>query len=165
MHVFTDTRVPIDARSALAEDLRSWLPARRVLSLATEAAGLVTQDPAFRTMRFEQCSAPMMLTLLGYCYATNRFSSEDVEEAVANEDVLRHSLGFSDAHAIRRFRRAYRPWILQCLIYILTEAKAESAERAKESFATVCSGACEDIVGWSSRRIQLAILMDAAEAD
>jgi len=162
MRALTDTRVPIEATPTLPEDLRSWLPAHRVLALATEAAGLVTQDPAFRNMPFEQCSAPMVLTLLGYCYATNRLSSEDVEQAAGNEDVLRHTLGFPDAHVIQRFRRAYRPWILQCLIYILTKAMAEPA---KNGFATVCSGTREDIVGWSSRKIQLAILMDTAAAD
>ena len=162
MRAVTNRIVPIEAPSALPEDLRSWLPADSVLALATEAADRITQGPAFPKARFEQFDASMMLTLLGYCYATNRLSSEDVEEAAANEDVVHDTLGFPDAQIIRRFRRAYRPWMLQCLIYILTKAVTEPAEMSR---APGRSGTSADIVGWSSRKIQRATLMDVADAD
>ena len=162
MRAVTNRIVPIEAPSALPEDLRSWLPADSVLALATEAADRITQGPAFPKARFEQFDASMMLALVGYCYATNRLSSEDVGEVASNEGVIRGALGFPDAQSIRKFRRAYRPWMLQCLIYILTAAVTEPAEMG---LVPVRSGTSADIVGWSSRKIQRATLMDVADAD
>src|SRR4051812_23437740 len=119
----------------LPADLRSRLPERRLLDLALEAVEVVvSQDPAFQGRRFEHFSSTMMLTLLAYCYATDSFGSEDVAWAAGNEGppkyICRQSL--PDAQAIRRFRRAYRPWVMQCLVYLLNRAIAE--QPARKSF-------------------------------
>jgi hypothetical protein len=97
--------VSVEAASAgqLPADLRSWLPASRLLALATAAVEVVTEDPAFRNRCFERFSAPMMLALLSYCYATNSFGSDDVEWEVLNDALLNHYCGspLPDAPAIR----------------------------------------------------------------
>jgi hypothetical protein len=105
----------------------------------------------------------MMLGLLGYCYATNSCSSKDIEWDILNDPLLNHFCGsaFPDAQAIRRFRRAYRPWILQCLVCLLKKAMAEQAEKGGASRDNTCT----DVVDWASRKIQMAILMDASAAD
>jgi hypothetical protein len=164
MSILTHAMDSVEAPSmgALPADLRSWVSAGRLLALATEAAGVVTRDPAFCSLRFEKFGTPMMLSLLGYCYATNSFGSEDVEWAVLNDVLLKHFCGsLPDAPAIRRFRRSYRPWILQCLVCLLKKAVVEQAEKSD----AVSTGTGAEMVNWASRKIQLAILMDAAAAD
>jgi hypothetical protein len=157
--------VSVDSPSPreLPADLRQWLPAGRLLALANEAAGVVAKDALFRHPQFETFSAPLLLGLLSYCYATNSFGSNDIEWEVLNDVLLNRFCGSSlpDAPAIRRFRRAYRPWILQCLICLLEKAIAEPAEQSR----AVPADNCAALVDWASRRIQLAILMDVSAAD
>jgi hypothetical protein len=118
---------------------------------------------AFRHPDFEKFSAPRLLGLLGYCYATNSFGSEDIEWEVLNDVLLKHFCGslHPDAQVIRRFRRAYRPWLLQCLVCVAKNAVLEQAEASGADY----TGTSADLVNWASRKIQLAILMDASAAD
>jgi hypothetical protein len=163
------TNTMISAETLLVEempaDLRSWLSAPRVLELAIDAAEAVTQGTAFRDGCFENFSVPTMLTLLGFCYATDSVASEDVERALSNKTVLRHIRGacVRNAVGIRRFRRAHRPLLLQCLVHLLTQAKAEQA--GEKTFEPAGSETSAEIEVWAARKIELAILMDAAAAD
>jgi transposase len=150
----------------LPADLRAWLPEGRLLEVALEAVEVVTsQDAALRGKRFEQFSPAMMLTLLTYCYSTDSFGSEDVQWAAINETTPRYicRLSIPDAQAIRRFRRAYRSWVVKCLVYVLNRAVAE--QPTQESFDTMYAETFLDAEAWARRKIDLAILMDTAAAD
>jgi hypothetical protein len=150
----------------LPADLRSWLPERRLLELTLEAVEVVSlQGESFGGKRFEQFSPTMMLTLLTYCYATDSFGSGDVEWAATNETTPRYicRLSLPDANAIRRFRRAYRASVMQCLMYVLNGAIAERP--ASDSFEAIYAETFVDADAWARRKIDLAILMDTAASD
>src|SRR5580765_6217894 len=76
------------------------------------------QDRRFR--------AQMMLTLLGFCYASGLYSSRDIEWATR----LDRTIGYICAHqfpdwlAIRRFRRQNRQLLKQCLMVVLERSRA-----------------------------------------
>jgi hypothetical protein len=66
----------------------------------------------------------VMLSLLTYCYACGRYSSEEIERAIEREPVLRYlSAGLRPASAqIRGFRRRHRRALTRCLGQVLALA-------------------------------------------
>ena len=97
----------------------------------------------------------MLLALLTFCYAAGIYSSEDVEWDCRNNFAVgclcanRHP----DQDSIRRFRRANRPWIEECLARVYDRAcGAEPAdEDAGRKFARA--------------KLGLAVMIDTAMSD
>jgi hypothetical protein len=155
----TTTANTLGPLKELPADLTALLADRRIIQLALEAVGFVAlRDPGFSRQSCDAFRPEMLLTLLTYCYATSTFGSDDVEWAVEHERATRYICRRSrpDAFAVRRFRRANRPRIEQCLVHVLTRALAE---RFGETWVT------EDAFGWARRKVELAILMDTAASD
>ena len=130
------------------------------------------RNPNLGTRRFDGFTPQMMLTLLTYGYATDLHSSDDIEWASRSDATVRYICARThpDWQTIRRFRRANRQWIEQCLVlvYMLNQAIARRLARTGDYSALAVLRHAEtyaDALGWARRKVELAITMDAAVTD
>ena len=104
-----------------------------------------------------------MLTLLTYCYAEEIYDSETIEWAASNDPTVRYICAgiLPSWQEIRRFRKANRQSIEQCLVHVATQAMARryfgGADQPVEP-----DEACAQVLCWAQRRVELAIMMDTA---
>ena len=165
--------VPVAAASRRAmefpDDLRAWFAAEDVLVLALAAVGEV--DPARFGARGEfgrdpRCSAPMLCTLLTYCYALGRYASEEIEGAVGHDPVLRYLCAnqYPTWQVLRRFRRVHRPLLSACLARLIRRTWTEhglippALDGADDAMAMRAVGVAEEL-------LERAVLADMMAAD
>ena len=65
----------------------------------------------------------MMLTLLGFCYASGIYGSDQIERAIRHHPTVRYICArtYPDQESIRQFRRENRALVEHCLTYILKQ--------------------------------------------
>jgi hypothetical protein len=139
----------------LPEDLRQVVGERRLIELALEAAQVVSEGlPHPERIAGGQPGPGMLLTLLTYCYAAGIYASEDVEWACESDSGARYICAnvCPDQETIRRFRRANRPWVEACIVWVCSKAFHEAKTNA-------------DFTAVVRQRIELAIMMDTATCD
>jgi hypothetical protein len=96
----------------------------------------------------------MLLTLLTYCYAAGIYGSEDIEWACEHDVTVRYICAntLPTQDNIRRFRRANRPWVEACLVWVYGKACAAEATSP-------------DLAPFIRQKLELAIMVDTATAD
>jgi transposase len=74
-----------------------------------------------------------LLALLAYCYAVGILSSQDIEQAMEEDQLFRLlcSDEFPNWHVIRRFRRLNRETLRQCLEQIAAAALSASMDSGR----------------------------------
>jgi len=137
------------------KDLRRAVGERRLVELALEAAQVTGEDlPRPKGTAANQPNPQLFLTLLTYCYASGIYGSEEIEWASQNDVCVHYICGstFPEAHFLRRFRRANRPWIEACLARVWCKACPVT-----ETCPCPATGA--------RQIIERAIMVDTATAD
>lgn len=124
---------PQAGTAALPDDLREWMSDDRLVRLAFEAvAELDPQQMPRRDFVHAGRAFPVavMLTLLTYCYASGRFGSQEIEEALASDPLLRYLCAGDEppSTAIRRFRRVYRGPLSVCLLRVFLAAALQPCD-------------------------------------
>lgn len=155
----------------LPSDLYTLMGERTLISLALQAVDAVaTRLPRWENDTDSNASPRMLLTLLTYSYAAGTYASEDVEWACQHREGARYITGNVrlDEDTLRHFRRANRPWIEECLAWVLERV----CERMPHLVATDESRETEPgnptepaFLQHARRRVELATLMDMALAD
>ena len=112
----------------------------------------------------------MLLTLLTYSYAAGSQASEDIEWDCQHDPATRFvtSNTFIARDTLRAFRRAHRRWIEACLAWVLegvSEKKGMINRRNQPGILQPEARAESPYLTRAKRRLELAILMDAAMAD
>ena len=165
------TGTTLELARELPNDLRAWLGERQLMDLALEAVQTVTlEQPTFGGQRGEQLSSQMMLTLLTYCYATDTYGSEDVEWSAENEFAPGYICAHTrpDWQTVRRFRKANRARIEECLVQVLNRAVTRrfTDVGVEDPWSRLVEvDLLAETTEWARRKIQLAILMDTAASD
>src|SRR5688572_7354490 len=106
-------------------DLRQRVGTPRLLRWAIEAPQNVDADLAEQLKPgIGEFRPQMLLSLLSFCYGAGCYSSEDIEQAIANDRSVRYICArtYPDAKALRRFRRTYRSPLHQSVAYVLRRA-------------------------------------------
>jgi hypothetical protein len=114
-------------------DVRRWPASRELVQLALDAVQTLDWSNANLISRSTRRYRPqMMVTLLGYCYATGIYGSEQIEQAIRQNETVRYicARDYPDWAAIRQFRRENRLVLEQCLAYVLKQAWARSQDLA-----------------------------------
>ncbi len=127
---------PLD-KSAWPSDLRGWIPENQLIRLALEAVQVVD----WRYVRTESSllpagQAPMLMTVLVYCYASGVFRSREIEQLAQTDNAVRYLCAYRalDWNTVRLFRRQHARELTLCLAAVLETAWAwklselESAE-------------------------------------
>lgn len=151
-------------------DLRQWVEECQLIQLVLEAVQQTLPDGTQAVADVAAPNARMLLTLLTYCYAADVLASEDVEWAAQNDPAVRYIGGSSppDTNRLRRFRRANRALLEACLTKVLTEVltanrdEPVAAPRWGDRPGAVNNPAT---AAWVRRKLELAVMMDAAAAD
>lgn len=108
------------------EDLRTWISEQELAQFVDDAVQQVrVEESAMDRSR----AWDVLLGIVTYFYATGRYPSEEIEDSLWHSSRLEHvhPLVFGNAPAatvIRRFRRANRGAIEQCLAEVLRLASA-----------------------------------------
>lgn len=153
------------------DDLRSAVGERRLIELALEAVQIVGEElPRQVRALQDQPSPKMMLTLLTYCYAAEIYGSEDIEWACRHDAAVRYVCGNDapDQESLRRFRRANRPWIEACLIWVHSKSEAATSPATETEVlprASLNPRADADLAVLVHRKLELAMLIDTAAND
>jgi hypothetical protein len=152
----------------LPDNLRSWLGERALLELALDAVQMLAmRSPSFCTGCAEGLSPPMMATLLTYCYAAGIYDTEQIEWATSSEPTVKYICAreYPRSQTIRKFRKANRQWIEQCLMYVLIQALVRRlAVPADEPLGAPWLNVemCVKARDWARRKLELAVMMDTA---
>ena len=159
------------AAAELPTDLRDWVGEWGLIGLALDAVQAEAPGArwAVETVPENLC-APMMLTLLTYCYAAGIYASEDVEAACDHNAQVRYICArqYPSGATIRHFRRANRPLVERCLTRTLTEAlKRQTAEAGRRGQSNWQPEALEAarIRELAEYKLQTAVLMDISADD
>lgn len=149
----------------LPSDLHTLLGERVLITLTLQAVDAVAERlPRWQGDPDGDASPRMLLTLLTYCYAAGTYASEDVEWACRRCEGARYICGNAtpDLDMLRHFRRANRPWIEECLAWVLKRAW----EQLHPAFGSAPGHRLESTCLDQARgRVRLATLMDMALAD
>lgn len=155
----------------LPADLRQRTGERALIKLALAAVETVSvRLPRWSGTAEGRFSPQMLLTLLTYCYAAGVYGSEDIEWDCRNDAAARYICANAcpDSDTIRRFRRANRPWIEECLAWMYGEVCGVPS--AEMSLEPVRVADCQrephpELASFVQRKLQLAILIDTAMCD
>jgi hypothetical protein len=144
-------------------DLRQRVGASNLLRWCLEAP-LVIQNETGLLSRDSVCGfrPPMMLTLLGFCYASGYYGSDDIVRAIATDRTVRYICArtYPDARAIRRFRRFCRGALDQALHYVLRQATIEMMGSNDLSPELE-----QQVLSTTQEKIELAVTMDRHVAE
>jgi hypothetical protein len=139
----------------LPEDLRRVVGERRLIEFALEASLSVGEAlPRPEKLLEGQPGSQTLLTLLTYCYAAGIYGSEEIEWACEHDSSARYICAktWPDQDTLRCFRRANRPWVEACLLWVYAKACPTQA-------------ATTDVPAFICRKVELAIVVDTATAD
>jgi hypothetical protein len=140
---------------AYPDDLRSTVGERRLIELALEAVQIVGEElPRPVRALQDQPSPKMLLTLLTYCYASGILGSDDIEWACGDDAAARYICAntLPGQDTIRRFRRANRPWVEACLLWVYGKA-------------CLADETSTELAGFVRQKLELAVLMDTAACE
>ena len=136
-------------------DLRPHVGEHRLIELALEGAQIVGERlPRPEGIAEDQPSPRLLLTLLTYCYAAAIYGSEDIEWACDKDPSVHYLCAKTppEQEDIRRFRRANRPSIEACLVWIYGQAcPAKDPGHSLADFVR--------------QKLELAIMMDTASCE
>ncbi len=155
----------------LPSDLYTLMGERTLISLALQAVDAVAARlPRWLESPDSRLSPRMLLTLLTYSYAAGTYASEDIEWACQRQGGARYIAGNAqpDQDSIRHFRRANRPWIEECLAWLLERVCQQMPHLAPaEGNQDIEPGNGPELpfLKHARRRVELATLMDMALAD
>jgi len=153
------------------ESLTTWFSERQLLSIVLDAVQTVEIPPANAVAGDGRGLRPkMMLTLLTYCYAANRMSSEEVVRSLNENHTVRYICAhhFPKWNEIRLFRRHHRDDLRRCLIQVYQQswaARLDDGQAIFEScewFENVLRAEVECLV---DRKLEQAILLDWANLE
>jgi len=157
-------------RNATAE-LAAASGGQRLLHLALDA--VQTADAAelrWASVQWAPLSAPMLLTLLTYCYARGLYDSRDIVAAAAYDPTIRYLCKGTRLRweTLRGFRRKHRALLLHCLGWVLKQAwklkldegktRSRSHDWFENQFATF-------IAREALARLEVAASLDSAAVD
>jgi hypothetical protein len=155
----------------LPSNLSTLIGERALFALARQAVDAVdARLPRWQRDPGGDAGPRTLLALLTYCYAAGTYASEDIEWACRHEEAARYVGGnmCPDQDRLRRFRRANRPWIEQCLAWVLERVR----EQLHPTVGPLESRGAEPgnssdlaFLQLARRRVTLATLMDSALAD
>jgi hypothetical protein len=176
------TTLTDDAHESFPYDLSAWLERQHLMCLALRTAAEVGTSH-FGADDFirdgERFRPQMLLALLSYSYATGRFASSLIEQAVREDEPTRYLAANSllDGELLRRFRRRHRSALRDCLhnlIRIVWETRQHlmSGPFRADTASTVVPGSMplngrlmRDLVCEVERRIDRAVQFDSMEMD
>lgn len=150
----------------VSEDLSRLLGARTLVRLVLEAVQTVEwDDPNTAPRGIPGCRPQMMLTLLTYCYAAGYYGSQDIEWATQHDKTVRYICArtFPDWRAIRRFRRANREAVRNCLVRVFREVwalRCAEAGQDPEVGARIELDLARRIESTVQERLELAVILD-----
>ena len=159
------------ASDGFPESLTTWFSERQLLSIVLDAVQTVEIPPANAVAGDGRGLRPkMMLTLLTYCYAANRMSSEEVVRSLNENLTVRYICAhhFPKWNEIRLFRRHHRDDLRRCLIQVYQQswaARLDDGQATFEScewFENVLRAEVERLV---DRKLEQAILLDWANLE
>ena len=170
------------AFTGLPSDLSLWLDKTSLVSLVLEA---VQEQPwtglteRFKEADGEEYRPQMLATLLTYCYATSLSESQQIEENMGVDSVIRYLCAGDRPgwQMLIRFRRACRPLLERALARVLERAwDLRMAQLAKlpedrSSYMSVSLGRFggqlprPDFAKLAERRVQAAVLLDSVDRD
>ena len=169
----TDMQMTLDQTLEIREATRrlAGLGGRRLLHLALDAVQTLDETelraaaPGLAPYRPQ-----MLLTLLTWCYASGTYSSRDIVWAMRRDPTVRYLCAGTrpDWPTLRRFRRAHRLWLEQCLAWVLKQAWALKLEDGEATFHGLDwfeNRLAVDAAAEARTRLDLAALMDAAESE
>ena len=111
-------------RSATAE-LATASRGQRLLLLALDAVQTADSTKLrSASAAIAPVSAPMLLTLLTYCYARGLYDSRDIVAAAVYDPIVRYVCKGTRLNweMLRGFRRKHRSLLLHCLGWVLKQA-------------------------------------------
>lgn len=144
-------------------DLRQRVGGGNLLRWALEAPQAVEGAPAEMLRAcFGDFRPQMMLTLLSFAYASSYYGSEDIERAIESDRTFRYICAriYPDAKAMRRFRRAFRGALDQCLLYVLRQAAL-----AMSGADALTPELERQVQSATTEKIELAVVMDRCSAE
>lgn len=170
------------ASTGLPSDLSVWLDKTSLVGLVLEA---VQEQPwtglmeRFKEGNGEEYRPQMLATLLTYCYASGRSDSQEIEEYMGTDAVIRY-LCAGDRPSwqmLMRFRRACRPLLERALARVLErtwELRMGQLARLPEDRSSYMSVSLERLGGrlpkpdfskLAERRVEEAVLLDSMDRD
>ena len=144
--------------SVLPEDLRQTVGTCALVEMTLEAAQAVGgQLPRPGAVAEGPINPRMLLTMLTYCYAAGIYGSEEIEWATDDNPAVRYlcANAYPDWKTIRRFRRAHRQLIEECLTGVY--GRACDVKAGGEGNA--------NLAGFAREKLEFAVLMDTAMAE
>ncbi len=100
-------------------NLKQWIDEVRLVHLSLVAVQALdpVETPGSRCPSDQEFPAPMMMTLLTYCFSIGLFGSHDIERSIASDSAVRYLCAnqFPDANQIRSFRRRNTPQLKESL--------------------------------------------------
>lgn len=112
----------------LPEDLSLYLGRKTIVMLILDAVQKVEGErldfKGFASSDGTRFQAPMLLTLLTYCYATGVYGSKDIELNIGRDPMTRYLCAhtYPDMDILRSFRRWNRNTLRDCLAAVLKRA-------------------------------------------
>ena len=157
--------------ASLPDNLTAWFSERQLLSIVLDAVQTVELPPTTAPSSNERRLRPsMMLTLLTFCYATDRLGSEDVVRSLGENTTVRYICAhhYPKWNDLRLFRRHRRDELRRCLVQVYQQAWAARFEEGQTSFESLewfeqeLRGDIERLV---DRKLEQAIMLDWANLE
>jgi hypothetical protein len=176
------TKMTDDAHESFPYDLTAWLDRQHLMNLALQTAAEVgaSHFSANEFMRDGERYRPqMLLALLSYSYATGRFASSLIEQAIREDEKTRYLAANSQLNGelLRLFRRRHRPALRECLLNLIrTVWETRQHQLAAPGQAYASPAVIQGLVPWNARfmrdlvceverRIDRAVQFDTMEMD
>ena len=170
------------AFTGLPSDLSLWLDKTSLVGLVLEAVqDLPWADfrDRFKEADRNEYRPQMLATLLTYCYATGLSDSQEIEQRLGADSVIRY-LCAGDRPSwqmLIRFRRASRPLLERTLARVLERvwdlrmSKLSALPEDRSSYLSVSLGRLgghlrrPDFARLAERRVEEAVLLDSVDRD
>jgi hypothetical protein len=163
-------------------DLSVWMDRQQLMCLALRAAaevGTVHFGAGDFIREGERFRPQVLLALLSYSYATGRFASSLIAQAICEDEKTRYLAANSqpDSQLLRRFRRQYRSALNECLLDLFRAVwKSRHSLRREPGWTNRASMTDQGLVPWNGRfmrdlvgeverRIDQAVQFDSMELD
>ena len=176
------TTLTDDAHESFPYDLSAWMDRQQLMGLALQAAaeaGSTHFGAGDFIMAGERYRPQVLLALLSYSYATGRFASSLIEQAIREDEKMRYLAANSrlDGALLRCFRRRHRPALKECLLNLIRRVWETRHHRMSAPLrANAAPPTVQGLVPWNGRfmrdlvceverRIDRAVQFDTMEMD
>lgn len=176
------TTLSDDAREFFPYDLSAWMDHQELMGLALRTAAEVgashfgTDDFIRDGTRYRP---QMLLALLSYSYATGRFASSLIEQAIREDETTRYLTANTvlDRDLLRLFRRRHRAALKESLLRLMRNAwetrqllmavpmPVNATSAASPNARPPSARFMRDLVCEVERRVDRAVQSDAMEMD